>query len=257
MTADWWTAGWQDLVPEQGLFVHMVVATATARDRDGDLRVLFAAVPAQESGRARVRLEDPVVWLSPQAGLEDQEQERRTALYRQRTWEQAVAAVGLSVPATVGELAEVLVTLGVFQRSWRTGPADRVERWRSPEVLPLAADQLPLPAEWVAAHEEAGRRQQGELAAQRLIRFLHEHRRPHVVITTVAELATATGLPAVATRRGLAALRANGDFRLLPHNATAGDPDPKRIGLHTEFTLAADWQLFDLMRTRIAPAEKN
>lgn len=267
---DWWTAGWQDLVPEQGLFLHMVVATATARNIDGGLAGLLVAVAPDERGQARVALSDPVLWVYPGAGGDVDEHDQAAAERRRETWRRALSAAGIPVPVTVAELADVLVTLGVFRRGPAGGsgagrygagvPAavgSGVERWRSPEVLPLASDVLPLPGRWVAAHDKAGRIVQAERSAQRLIRYLREDcDRPPLVVSTVAKLAQATDLPAVAVRRGLAALCADGDFKILPRedDTHKADEDPEELGGHTEFALTIDWRLFDMMRHRVSPA---
>ena len=264
---DWWTAGWQDLVPEQGLFLHMVVATATARTVDGDLAGLLVTVAPDERGRARVALSDPLLWVYPAVDGHVDEHDRAAAERRRETWQEALAAAGIPVPTTIAELADVLVALGVFRR----GPAGgsgagtagvvRVERWRSPEGLPLASDVLALPAQWVAAHEEAGRVVQADRSAQRLIRYLREDcDRPRLVVSTVAKLALATDLPAVAVRRGLAALCADGDFRVLPAGGdarTSTAASPSDMGGHTEFALAIDWRLFDVIRDRVDPTGRR
>jgi hypothetical protein len=232
----------------------MVVATATAREVDANLTSLLSDVPPDESGAVRVSPQDLVTWTffgsevhSVDAGAD--------AVPRQQVWEDALAGVGLPIPITVGELADVLAVLGVLRRTG-TGAGGATERWRSPEVLPLVADLLPVPVEWADARAEVGRRQQGQQAAQRLIRHLLDAGRPALIRTTVTELADATGLSDPMVRRGLATLHEDGEFRLsiagrAPALGACSDlpfPDDR-----AEFELAVDWSAFDRLRIRIAP----
>jgi hypothetical protein len=244
---DWWDSGWEAVLPKQALFLHMLVATATVEDLDGDLDELLQVMHGDRPGRRLVELDEPVWWSYPDEDLDDETRQLDTQ--RRATCEAALAAAGLPTPGTARDLAALMAVLGVFTRE----QVDGVERWRSPDVLPLPSDRLPLPEEWVAAADARRWRHQLEPSAQRLIRHLADDLgHPGELTTTLELLGRATDLPTESVRHGLAALSEDGEFRVM-RRAGGGqsDVDPQVLADHARFVLLIDWPLFHEQRIRV------
>lgn len=244
---DWWTSGWHHLLPRQGFPLHILVATATVHDMDGDLDELLLEQFDGAWDMLQGGLDDPVCWTLPE-DADNAEQQERDERARRR-FETTMATAGRPLPATTRDLAGLMADLAVFEHTvTATG-----ERWRSPHPLPLAGEALPLPRDFADELDAGQWRERVEPYAQELIRYLRrELRRPDEVSTSVERLARATQLEAEAVRQGLATLVSDGEFRVVRGaGADQPDVDPETLADHARFRLLTDWAAFDEHRIGI------
>jgi hypothetical protein len=131
--SDWWTSGWNAFLPRSALFLHMIVAAATVREVDGDFARLAAELGGPMFGVRSGGLSGPIWWSFPDEEDPDPEQVA-IDIALQRDFEETMARAGRPFPVTVEDLVELMADLGVFVHTHEDG----IERWRSPDPLPLA-----------------------------------------------------------------------------------------------------------------------
>lgn len=143
-------------------------------------------------------------------------------------------------PESVRQLAVLMADLGVFEREVVGG----VERWRSPETLPLVAERLPVSERFAAEEDQRRWRSLHEDSAQAIIRHLVDVLgEPDEVSTTLARLAADTGLDLSDLRFGIAALLDDGDFALID-GSSGNDVDPETVEEVRRIVLRVDWHRF-------------
>jgi Family of unknown function (DUF6042) len=236
---DWWTSGWNKFLPRQALWLHMVVATATVKDLDGSLDDLIDSFGRDAFDRDTGGLDGPVWWTFPDQDETDDEQ---LAMDRasQEVFEAVLERAARVPPRSVRELAMLMADFGVFEREF----VGDVERWRSPEVLPLVAERLPVSEQFTAEEDRLRWRSLHEDSAQAIIRHLIDVLgEPDEVLTTLARLAADTGLDLGDLRFGIAALLDDGDFALLD-GASGNDVDPETLEEVRSVVLRVDWERF-------------
>jgi hypothetical protein len=242
---DWWTSGWNAFLPRQGLFLHMVVATATQRETDGDFTALVDDLGADIFNRDTGGLSGPIWWSFPDEEDPDPEQIAMDAA-SQHEFETTMARAGRPLPATVLELVDLMVDLGIFVRSNEDG----VERWRSPQPLPLTAEALPVSPEFAARQDEHRWEELHEASAQTLIRHAIDALDcPERIDTTLTRLAVDVGLDVADVRFGLANLSGSG-FSLVD-KATDTPQDPETVEEVRPITVSIDWERFNEQRFSI------
>ncbi len=183
---DWTEAGWARLLPGEADALEIVVASATFHDVDGDLDELIDRFDITSS-----LLDGAATVLRP-----DLREERAKP---DRAFRHVLHANGISEPRTAGDLAEVLVALGLCTH--QVG-IDGSHRWRIGELY--VTDELDLPDDWRT--EDAGMRWTTVTgpAADDLLQVLGETG-PNL-ITTPAELARMANSTLRDVRAGLEGL---------------------------------------------------
>jgi hypothetical protein len=217
----------------------MVVATATVKDLDGSLGDLIDSFGRDVFDRDTGGLDGPLCWTFPD---QDKTDDERLAIDRasQETFEAALERAARVPPESVRQLAMLMADLGVFEREIVGG----VDRWRSPEALPLVAERLPVSEQFAAQEDQRRWRSLYENSAQAIIRHLVDVLgEPDEVLTTLARLAADTGLDLSDLRFGIAALVDDGDFALL-NGSSGNDVDPATVEEVRSVVLRVDWQRF-------------
>lgn len=237
---EWFTCGWHQLLPRQAFPLHMLVASATVHDLDGGLDSLLEQMQFGANWNMLYGgLDAAPLWTLPEDN-DDREQIEFDTTWQDR-FTTTMQAAGRPLPTTVRDLAGLMAELGVFERE-ATGAG---ERWRSPDVLPVPEDILPLAPDLAADLGMLRWNDRIEPYVQELIRYLIELDEPAELATSVQRLARATGLDEESVRQGLAGLVADGDLRVVrgegPQETTA---DPERLAEHARCRLLVDWEHF-------------
>jgi hypothetical protein len=235
---DWWTSGWNAFLPRQALELHMVVATATVREIDGDFAALVDELGADKFELRTGGLAGPIWWSFPDEEEPDPEQiEIDVAL--QCEFEETMARASRPLPITVADLVELMAELGVFERT----RVDGIERWRSPDTLPLATETLPVSAEFAKDQDEHRWGDLHELSAQKIIRYAMDTREATEQIdTTLVRLASDIGIEVADLRFGFGNLTDSG-FSLVD-TASGADVDAETVEEVRAVTLRIDWECF-------------
>jgi hypothetical protein len=224
----------------------MVVATATERETDGDFEALVEELGAEMFDLRSGGLAGPIWWSFPDQEEPDPEQIEIDAAL-QREFEETTARAGRPLPATVGDLVELMADLGIFVRTFEDG----IERWRSPDPLPLAAETLPVSAEFKAEQDRHRWRELHEASAQKIIRYAMDPLDyPKRVDTTLLRLAGDVGLDVSDLRFGLSNLADSG-FSLVD-TASGGGADVETVEEVRSITLCIDWDCFGENRFAIS-----
>jgi hypothetical protein len=142
-------------------------------------------------------------------------------------------------PITVADLVELMAELGVFERT----RVDGIERWRSPDTLPLATETLPVSAEFAKDQDEHRWGDLHELSAQKIIRYAMDTRESTEQIdTTLVRLASDIGIEVADLRFGFGNLTDSG-FSLVD-TASGADVDAETVEEVRAVTLRIDWECF-------------
>lgn len=192
----------------------------------------------------------PLWWSFPDE--EPNDEQAALDAEKRHLFVEGVTRRGLSEPSTVAELADVLAELGVFVPEH--GPDG--ERWRDPEVLPLATEALSLTGDAARQEDELRWEMATEPATQAVITLLADSLdRPEQVSTSIAALSRATDLDPDAARAAIARLVDDGDLSLA---TTDGTPvQPERLDAETPISLAANWVHFDQHRIRVRRSDRD
>lgn len=136
-----------------------------------------------------------------------------------------------------------MADLGVFERTTEGG----VERWRSPDTLPLTSETLPVSAEFAQDQDRERWEELHEPSAQALIRHAVEALDgAERIDTTLTRLGVDIGLDVSDVRFGLSNL-SNDGFSLV--DATSGAAqDPETVEEVRPIAVLIDWERFNERR---------
>jgi len=217
----------------------MAVATATVRETDGDFTTVIAELGADIFNRHTGGLSGPIWWSFPDEDDPDPEQVAIDAAL-QREFETTMERAGRPIPTTVLELADLMAALGIFERTIEGG----VERWRSPDPLPLTSETLPVSAEFAEGQDRERWEELHEPSAQALIRHAVDSLDgAERIETTLTRLGVDIGLDVSDVRFGLSNL-ANDGFSLV--DATSGAfQDPETVEEVRPIAVLIDWERFN------------
>jgi hypothetical protein len=251
---DWFDSLWMRVLPRyQSFMLCMVFSTATVDRLTGTLDEITyrmfghpftaAFAPLGES------LDSPVLWLEAEAletldPGETEESVRADAAAHQAAHEAAFVQAGFKAPATMRDLAELMISMGIVSRTDNG-------RWTMPETLPLPEEVLPLPADTDAVLRGIRREHALKPGEGVLLRHLiDELGYPEELFTSLDRLAKATGLDTEGLPAVLDHLVDRGNAHLY-----RGDPrveiSARSLEAHTRFYLVPDWDHFSEHRVHI------
>jgi Family of unknown function (DUF6042) len=234
---EWRTAGWQRVLPLIGFDLEFVITTATALDHDGDLDDLFAWTGLQQRADLRLGTRAPLAWFSPDTDV-DTRAMREAA---REAFAEGVRSVGLLAPTNVGQLASVLVALGLYEHTVDGG----THRWRAPDVVPEPGMVMDLPAAWLALDDRARWLTRAGQAALELYEVLADGKRHRILDTTISRLATDLGQPPEWTRDSLEGLWRSGGATLWRNSVEISSHDLQRLADHARIQVQIDWTRLD------------
>ncbi len=248
---DWWESGWNQLLPRQAFWLHILIATATLRSTDGSLDQLVRDIGAAWFDRDTGGLDGPIWFSFPDTDPADLEQVELDE-HTQREFESAMARAGRPVLGTVRQLAYLMGDLGLFEHE-----VGAIERWRAPETMPLVAERLPMPEAFSAKQDEWRWRSLHESSAQAIIRYVIKTLgSPDRVSTRLSRFAIDVELDLVDLRFGIAVLIDDGDFALLDARDNA-PLDPETVEEVRSVVIAIDWGHFAGHRISVRAAVPN
>lgn len=243
---DWFSSGWQAILPAHAFSLQMIVTTATALNVDGGIAELHNGHIGLLGMMLCADLDDPVTWI--EEGVDDPESIVLKTQARAR-FEEALTAAGMPIPATLAELAETMAALGIFERTELDGGG---ERWRTPKPLPSPLDVLPFSGAFADDLRDRLRSSAAHDASQAIIKHLMSLAAPATLHTSVDRLAAAVGYTAAEIREGLWALTDDGDFRVQRFGVDVDPADFDGLAGHAMFQLVADWDLFSETRVHVS-----
>jgi hypothetical protein len=238
MSRDWWVSGWHAVLPRQGLFIDMVVSTATVRDVHGDFSTLVSSVGFEAFELNTGGLQEPVWWSYPDAE-EDDEEQRAIDLEMQREFESTMTRAGLKLPETVLDLALLMADLGLYERTAVNG----MESWRKVIPTPLASETLPVSEAFSKSQDESRWSDVEEESAQLILRYVIDVLdSPPKIESTLKSLADHVGLEVPDLRFGLTGLLSSGFEIVEPLSLETIDPES--VDEEKEIAVLVDWLVF-------------
>ncbi|MEE6269119.1 DUF6042 family protein [Streptomyces diastatochromogenes] len=246
---DWFTSGWMHVLPRyQAMMLTMLFGTATVQQLRGNLDAITGHVFGDAPGNGSSvfgddGLDSPLQWLEDD--LEHAESPEEAAQFRaeaeehQALFEAVLREASLPVPSTVRELAAVMESFGIVQRS--------KGQWSVPDHLPRPEDVLALPDDVLASLRSLRHHQNVEPVKQALLSYFADSLGyPATVSTSLDRLERATGRGLDELREALEYLTDDEDYGM---KLLRGDPaTPIRardLATHTRFQIAMDWQRFE------------
>ena len=234
LRSEWSNSAWVRILPYEALHLETVISTATVHSQDGSLADLLA-IYAREMRMAE-RLDSPLTWQSENSGRDSRQNELRELA--ESAFATAAIRLGHVVPATVGELADFLASVGVYQHTITSGGTGR---WRTSEMLPDLLEVLPVPSEWVEREHEVEWVTRDVGPAVSLLRSLQKYRGQAQVDTTVEKLATEAAISAAAARNGLRGLMRRHELGVVRGGQTLEFRDLREVADHARITVMLDW----------------
>ncbi|MGW7433359.1 DUF6042 family protein [Streptomyces sp. NPDC054861] len=245
---DWWTAGWQHVLPCQSFPLAMLIATASQPGFTGSLDDLLEELFDGDWNMLGGDLDSALTFFWPDSE-EDPEEEpegRQASEAKRRSELRAVlTSAGLPVPTTVRDLSELYLTWGLaYQEQTAAGT-----RWSMPATLPRPGDLLPLNADLTQRLDSLHCAEHTGPYISALIGHLTDDLgAPEEILTSLDRLAVATGQQADDVRLALTELVNSGDARVWRGQ---GQADPERLETHQRFRLAVDWDRVDETRLQV------
>ncbi len=211
-------SGWTDVLPQQAVALHALVAVASARDYDGSLDALVALAGPGWFDDSTGGLDAPVRWLHPDDGGDlDCEADAGTA---RDECGRAFDRARLEVPTTVRELGSTMAKLGILSFD------QFIPRWRLASVLLLPEEVLPVSTALRQAQADRRWSALHEATALHLSRFLAAAGARHRALTTsVARLEAAIGHNEDGIRGALEVLVSYGVIVLTHTDGSGADPE--------------------------------
>jgi len=231
----WMCSGWRFVLPQQATGLHMLVATATDRNRDGTLDELVEELGFGWFDYFTEGLDCEVRWVHPEdardpADVAAGERARHECL-------SAFSLAGIVLPSTVRELAATMAELGIF-----TVNPDG-SRWRAVEWPPMPEDALPVSQEF---RDTENRRRWLKLQEPNALTLLQVLPLDDLATTSIDELQRLTDLPEVAVRGGLELLAHDGALTVWETDGDYADPERVQADMRIDLFLAFD--PFDITR---------
>jgi hypothetical protein len=246
MHNDWWPSGWTHVLPQhQGMMLCMIFGTATTRGLTGDLdditRQIFGDELRGVFNSLGDNLDSPILWLDQDEvddaeSDEEREEIRAAAKRRETTLTGALHAIGMTPPATIRDLGQLMVHFGIA--------TTEDGAWAMPEVLPRPDDVLTLPEDVRERLATMRRFEETQVADQAIIRHLVDDLgHPEELFTSLDRLKDITGEDIDTLRAALDHLVELGDAQLYrgsPRVIVAA----KDLPSHARFHLVPDWDRF-------------
>lgn len=202
LDGSWVHSGWTSLLPQQATPLHMLVATATDAELDGDLDLLVDELGSVWFGYFSGGLDCHIRWIHPDDA--DDREVKRCGRIARRECLAAFRKAGIRMPRTVRELAWVMADLGIL-----TTEAGR-SRWRWPEWPPLPEEVLPVSRAFRKAEDARRWSSMHAEIAQDIIELLADAPEDLSVLTSIEQMETRTGFPELSVRAGLEVLLVEG-----------------------------------------------
>lgn len=249
MHPDWWTSGWEYVLPRQGFPLAMLIGTACQPGFTGCLDDLLHEVFDGHWGMIGGDLDGALTFSWPDEEWDYQEAPEGRDANEARRWATfgaMLTAAGYPVPRTVRDLSELYLAWGL---------ADREETpegtcWSMPAALPLPGDLLPL--EPGLAKRLDGLRwtmRTGPLVDALIHHLVDDLGEPQEVLTSLDRLAAATSQDTDDIRLALADFVKSGDAHVQRGQEPA---DAERLEAHQRFRLVMNWGHFHETRTRLS-----
>lgn len=233
---DYHDSGWMRFTPPSAIPLFLVIGTATRRNINGSLDEFLAGFPQLPRGA-----EEPLIWD------EDDPDENAE---RQDEFARCIAHVAPTPPATMRELAELLVSLGVFTHSTNDG----VDKWRVTLPMPLPQDVLRLTNEQRDREDRIRWDSFVQPSIDALLNYFRGQDHPDTADTSVERLARGCGVPELSVRQGLGELESTGEFVVYRHGQPVAIAE---IADHARFELRIDWYKIHCERITIHGMSEN
>lgn len=249
MHNDWFVAGWEHVLPRQGLALTMLIGTASQPGATGSLDDLLHEIFDGHWDMLGGDLDSPLTFSWPDEEWDYEEAPEGPEACAAERWKQFSAMLttaGFPVPTTVRDLSELYLTWGLAHRE--ETPAGTC--WSMPAALPLPGDLLPLDDE-LAKRLDSIRwtMRTGPLVDTLIDYLLNDLGEPEETLTSLDRLAAATDQDVDDVRIALAELVESGDARLQRGEVPA---DAERLEAHRRFRLFMDWEHFHEHRIQLS-----
>ncbi|MGW2863624.1 DUF6042 family protein [Streptomyces sp. NPDC001205] len=239
MHNDWWPAGWEHVLPRQGLALTMLIGTASQTGFTGSLDDLLHELFGGHWEMIGGDLDSPLTFSRPDEEWDYEAAPEGPKACEAARWEQFSAMLttaGFPVPATVRDLSELYLAWGLARRD----EAPSGTRWSMPAALPLPGDLLPLDPELTKRLDQIRwTLRTGPLLDTFIDYLVDDLGEPVETLTSLDRLAAATGQDVDDVRLALAELVKTGDARLQRGEEPT---DAERLEAHRRFRLVMDWE---------------
>ena len=238
MHNDWWTSGWEHVLPRQAFPLTMLIGTASQPDFTGSLDDLLQEIFDGRWDMIGGDLDGALTFSWPDEEWDYEDAPEGRDVNEAKRWETfgaMLTAAGFPVPQTVRDLSELYLTWGLASREETPDGT----RWSMPAALPLPGDLLPLDAELTQRLDGIRWTMRTGPLVDALINYLVDDlAEPQEVLTSLDRLAAATGRDADDVRLALTALVQAGDAQVYRGQEQA---DAERLEAHRRFRLVMNW----------------
>ncbi|MEU4068233.1 DUF6042 family protein [Streptomyces wedmorensis] len=241
MHNDWWTSGWEHVLPCQGFALTMLIGTASQPGFTGSLDDLLQGSFGGHWHMIGGDLDGALTFSRPDEEWDYEEAPEGREACEASRWEKfgaMLTAAGFPVPKTVRDLSELYLTWGLAGRE----ETPEGTRWSMPAALPMPGDLLTLDAELTKRLDEIRRTMRTGPLVNTLIRHLVvDLGEPQEILTALDRLAAATGQDADDVRLALMELAESAGAQVYRGQEPA---DVERLETHQRFRLILDWEHF-------------
>ncbi|MFF2508283.1 DUF6042 family protein [Streptomyces sp. NPDC058067] len=254
MHNDWWTSGWDHVLPRQGFPLTMLIGTAGQPDFTGSLDDLLQEVFEGHWDMIGGDLDGALSFSWPDEEwdyTEAPEGREASEANRWETFGAMLTAAGFPVPTTVRDLSELYLTWGLAHRE----ETSEGTRWSMPAALPLPGELLPLDADLTKRLDRIRwSMRTGALVNELAKHLVDDLGEPQEVLTSLDRLATATGQDADDVRIAVAELVEAGDAQVQRGQQQA---DAERLETHQRFRLVMNWDHFHETRLHVVRTTRD
>ncbi|WP_329460848.1 DUF6042 family protein [Streptomyces sp. NBC_01431] len=249
MHNDWWPAGWEQVLPRQGLALTMLIGTACQPGFTGSLDDLVHEFFDGHWDLIGGNLDSPLTFSWPDEEWDYEAAPEGPEACEAARWKQFSAMLttaGYPVPTTVRDLSELYLTWGLARREETPDGT----RWSMPAALPLPGDLLPLDPELTKRLDQIRwTMRTGPLLDTLVDHLVDDLGEPAETLTSLDRLAAATDRDVDDVRLALAELVKSGDARLQRGEEPT---DAERLEAHRRFRLVMDWEHFHKNRIQVS-----
>ncbi|RVU15015.1 hypothetical protein EOT10_39990 [Streptomyces antnestii] len=254
MHNDWWTSGWDHVLPRQGFPLTMLIGTASQPDFTGSLDDLLQEVFEGHWDMIGGDLDGALSFSWPDEEWDYTEAPEGREASEANRWEAfgaMLTAAGFPVPTTVRDLSELYLTWGLAHRE----ETSEGTRWSMPAALPLPGELLPLDADLTKRLDRIRwSTRTGALVNELTKHLVDDLGEPQEVLTSLDRLATATGQDADDVRIAVAELVEAGDAQVQRGQQQA---DAERLETHQRFRLVMNWDHFHETRVSVVRTTRD
>lgn len=230
----WIDGGWMRILPYEAMQLEVAITTADQHGHHGgidDILRMESLLPYGQSTR--------LTWSSDDNDVETQWKRDKSQEYLK----QGLANIGYQMPTTVGELADLLDKLDVYEH---TSFDDGSQRWHAPLDIPRVSDALPMPNEWHEAERSTKWTTVTSGPAFMILEHMEQRGRPDRYWTTVSQLANQCRSDPATIRAGIEGMNFRFDVTVERHDATVPIDWLAYLPDHARFSLLLDWSKIDL-----------